>query len=231
MKRIFTLGLLAGGLLVRPLLATADPMISVGSATVAPGGAASLTVSLNGEVQNVNGVEIHLNHSVVTPANGPALTLAALDKTALPAQLSDAMFDSNDADGVFHAAFVNADSFNGPLTLATIKAQVPANATPGATYTLTLTAKLTDSDGKPITATTQGGTITVEGTLPTPTKGDVNGDGKVSVPDATLALRYAVSLATPSAAQLAAADINGDGSVKVADVTQILRAAVGLITL
>jgi len=63
------------------------------------------------------------------------------------------------------------------------------------------------------------------------TKGDVNGNGKVDIPDATLALRFAVKLDTPTDAQKAAADVNGNGQVDVADVTIILRAAVGLVLL
>lgn len=62
-------------------------------------------------------------------------------------------------------------------------------------------------------------------------KGDVNGNGKVDIPDATLALRFAVKLDTPTEAQKAAADVNGNGQVDVADVTIILRAAVGLTRL
>ena len=63
---------------------------------------------------------------------------------------------------------------------------------------------------------------------PPVTKGDVNGNGKVDVADATLALRFAVKLDTPTDAQKAAADVNGNGQVDIADVTVILRVAVGL---
>lgn len=58
-----------------------------------------------------------------------------------------------------------------------------------------------------------------------PIPGDVNGDGKVTVADATVALRFALGLAQPTAAQLSAADIKGSGSVTVADVTLILYIA------
>ncbi|MGQ9697158.1 MAG: carboxypeptidase regulatory-like domain-containing protein, partial [Armatimonadota bacterium] len=64
---------------------------------------------------------------------------------------------------------------------------------------------------------------------PPVTKGDVNGNGKVDIPDATLALRFAVKLDTPTDVQKAAADVNGNGQVDVADVTMILRVAVGLL--
>jgi len=59
--------------------------------------------------------------------------------------------------------------------------------------------------------------------------GDVNGDGKLGIPDATIALQIAVGiLKNPTAAQITAGDINKNGKIDIADVTRILRAAVGL---
>jgi len=66
---------------------------------------------------------------------------------------------------------------------------------------------------------------------PVVVKGDVNGDGKLGIPDATIALRIAVGLQTATAEQLAAGDINGNGKIDIPDVTRILRTAVGLDTL
>jgi hypothetical protein len=58
--------------------------------------------------------------------------------------------------------------------------------------------------------------------------GDVNGDGKVGIPDATLALQMAVGILSPTPQQVAAGDLNKNGKIDIADVTRILRAAVGL---
>lgn len=71
---------------------------------------------------------------------------------------------------------------------------------------------------------------TVQMDPPTPkiTKGDINGDGKVGIPDVTLALQIAVGKITPSATQLAAGDLNGNGKIEVTEVIKILRAAVGI---
>jgi len=58
--------------------------------------------------------------------------------------------------------------------------------------------------------------------------GDMNGDGKIGISDATIALLIAVGLLkTPTQEQTQAGDINGNGKIDVADVVMILRIAVG----
>lgn len=231
MRHFLILAACAACVSLRPAPALAEPLLTLGSATAAPGGSVTLPISLNAEAKDVSGVEIHLDHSSVTPAGGPALTFPALERAAIAASLGDVSFDSNAEAGLFHVALVRAEPFAGPLDLITLTVQVPATAAPGAVYALRLTAKLNDPDGHPIFVTARGGTLTIEGDAPTVRRGDVTGDGVVNVSDATLALRFAVSLASPTSAQLAAADLNADGAITVADVTRILRAAVGLETL
>ena len=60
--------------------------------------------------------------------------------------------------------------------------------------------------------------------------GDVNGDGKISVLDATLIQKYLAGLVTLSDTQKAAADVNNDGSVSVLDATLIQKYIAGLIS-
>jgi len=62
-------------------------------------------------------------------------------------------------------------------------------------------------------------------------KGDLDGDGKVSVADATLAVRMVVGLVKPTPEQIEAADVLGMGAVTINNAVVILRAAVGLVTL
>lgn len=57
--------------------------------------------------------------------------------------------------------------------------------------------------------------------------GDVDGDGRVAIGDAVLALRFAVRITEPSAAQLQAGDVNRNGRIDVADAVRILRAVIG----
>ncbi|MFC1715522.1 cohesin domain-containing protein [Candidatus Poribacteria bacterium] len=59
-------------------------------------------------------------------------------------------------------------------------------------------------------------------------KGDVNSDGAVRSNDATLALRIAALLITPTEYQFWAADMNDDGAVRANDATLILRTAAGV---
>jgi hypothetical protein len=66
-------------------------------------------------------------------------------------------------------------------------------------------------------------------TGPTIIPGDVNGDGKLGIPDATIALQIAVGIVkAPTPDQISAGDLNKNGKIDIADVTKILRAAVGL---
>jgi len=82
-----------------------------------------------------------------------------------------------------------------------------------------------------ITSIKAGDAMPVSQWKPPVVKGDVNGDGKVAIADATIALQLAVGLLKPTPEQLAAGDLDGDGKVSIAEVTQILRAAVGLAQL
>jgi hypothetical protein len=95
-----------------------------------------------------------------------------------------------------------------------------------------------------VTATAQGFTVQASTTIkaneintlnivintgPTIIPGDVNGDGKLGIPDATIALQIAVGIVkAPTPDQISAGDLNKNGKIDIADVTKILRAAVGL---
>ena len=58
--------------------------------------------------------------------------------------------------------------------------------------------------------------------------GDVNGDGKVTPADSTIALRTYVGLSKLTDAEKLAGDVNGDGKITPADSTILLRTYVGL---
>ena len=71
--------------------------------------------------------------------------------------------------------------------------------------------------------------VLVEGSLPTLTMGDVNGDGKVNVLDAVMVLRHDANIIKLDDSQLKAADVNDDGKVDVLDAVMILRYEAGII--
>ena len=70
-----------------------------------------------------------------------------------------------------------------------------------------------------------------EGAVPEPEflLGDVNGDGKILVDDATLVQKHVAGLITLTGNALKAADANGDGVIMVDDATQIQKYAAGII--
>ena len=53
--------------------------------------------------------------------------------------------------------------------------------------------------------------------------GDVNGDGKVKVDDATLVLTYVVGTESLNSLQIKAADVDRNGQVNVKDATLIQK--------
>lgn len=63
------------------------------------------------------------------------------------------------------------------------------------------------------------------------TLGDVNGDGKVALNDAQLALKAALNLTALTDTQKEAADVNGEKGVTLADAQLILRYALNLINI
>ena len=58
--------------------------------------------------------------------------------------------------------------------------------------------------------------------------GDVNGDGRVGVTDASLLLRYLVKSETLTRDQLLRADVNADCAIDATDASEILRRIVRL---
>lgn len=60
--------------------------------------------------------------------------------------------------------------------------------------------------------------------------GDVDGDGEVTVKDATLIQKFSAELETLSDKQKKAADINGDGTISILDATEVQKYVAGLIT-
>jgi Cohesin domain len=157
MKRFWVLAALAAGLSLQSVAAFADATITAAAVTAKPGGLAIIPVTLNADAKGISGVEFTIT-STATPADAAALTVAV----DAPSEIPSAIFDSNLDGGVFHAAAVTAQPFDGPVKVVTLSFQVPASAAAGTVYALKLTAKLNNTDGQPIAVKTQDGTITVQ---------------------------------------------------------------------
>lgn len=87
-----------------------------------------------------------------------------------------------------------------------------------------------NSDTERIIVFVSGTANPTEPTTPVQIIGDVNGDGSITVLDATTLQKYISGLVTLSDEQLALADTNGDGSVTVLDATAIQKYIAGLVT-
>ncbi|MBR4439642.1 MAG: metallophosphoesterase [Clostridia bacterium] len=70
--------------------------------------------------------------------------------------------------------------------------------------------------------------FTVVDTTPQVKRGDMDGDGEITVADALKALRIAAKLAQPTEEDLAIGDVDNDGEITVADALRILRVAAKL---
>ena len=70
--------------------------------------------------------------------------------------------------------------------------------------------------------------FTVIDSTPAVKRGDMDGDGEITVADALKALRIAAKLVVPAEADTATGDIDGDGEITVADALKILRVAAKL---
>lgn len=68
-----------------------------------------------------------------------------------------------------------------------------------------------------------------ESPAPAILKGDVNGDGTITLLDAQLALQYALKIKTPSEAEKDAADVDNNGKVELKDAQQVLKYALKII--
>jgi hypothetical protein len=139
----------------------------------------------------------------------------------------DMIFNSPDGKGVI-AEIDQAAADADPISQLRLTGKVPQGAVTG---TLAVVVYLRGV-AQPLVVGSPSPFIVGSGTPPTPsvTQGDLTGDGKVNVQDATLSLRIAVGSITATDAQKAAGDVNGDGKVNVQDTTLILRRAVGSLT-
>lgn len=99
----------------------------------------------------------------------------------------------------------------------------------------TETTVATEPQSSTVTETEESSTVTEPATGETTTtqpqfeSGDVNGDGKLNIKDATAIQKYLAKLAEFDAVQLTLADVNKDGKVNIKDATYIQKKIAKLI--
>ena len=90
-------------------------------------------------------------------------------------------------------------------------------------------AELVDAEKGIFRASPAVSTPPSESPAPAILKGDVNGDGMITLLDAQLALQYALKIKTPSEAEKDAADVDNNGKVELKDAQQVLKYALKII--
>ena len=113
---------------------------------------------------------------------------------------------------------------DGAVAIVTVK--VAADATLGENVVTVKNISLIEAGGTIHTRTsTEFKWIIEEGAAPA-VKGDVNGDGEITIADAVTVLNVMAGTET-DATKVAAADVNGDESVTVADAVTVLNIMAG----
>lgn len=196
-------------------------VIRVENAAGPPGGVATVVISADANVKTVAGVGLNIRFD-------SRLRLSAQDVSAGDL-LAEPLTAFNAEAGQAILGFVSTRDSSGPGVLARLGFHIPRDAVPGQTFSVELvSADVNDAAGNVLPVNVQSGVVSV---VTARRRGDVNGDGLVNIADATLALRAAVGLISPTQEQAAAIDVNNDGRAAISDVTLILRAAVGLFPL
>ena len=112
-----------------------------------------------------------------------------------------------------------------PVETTAAQSQAPANpgAGPGETQAPTSAQPSGGGSGGPgeTAAPTQAPAASAS-------KGDLNGDGAVTIADVTLLQKYILGMGDLNDAQKAAADMNGDGAIDVKDLTLLQRQLLGM---
>jgi len=194
-----------------------ETVVEVGKESGLPGQSIALPVDIK-KVKDLCGAKFELNYD-------PKVAVAtAAEKGSL---VKDFLFEANlkEADkGKIILGMMGTNGVSGSGNLAKITFKLVGNRG-DETPVKILGLELNDCEGNEIPALGVDGKITIRKII----CGDVSGDDKVNVADATLVLRHAVGLYTIPPDRLWAADVNCDGKINVADATLVLRYAVGLI--
>ena len=187
------------------------------------GSIAEVAIEINDQNRGVSSVSFDLSVKARTPKDAPPLQY---EGSFVPGDLlKDA--DANIVEkekGTLSVRIVGTRRSNGAGTLLTVPFLVPSTAATDTVYSVEIRNLFLTINDKDITSATVNGLITVKGRGP----GDVDGDGKVTLLDATTALQIVVNLREGTPEEREGLDVNKDERASISDVTKILRIAVGL---
>jgi len=192
--------------------------LAIGSVDVLPGDLAVVELSIS----DVTGIA---SGDMVITYDASVITVDAVTATEL---LSDIILIVNtETPGEVRLSMAGASGLpEGSGALVEIAFTVSDDAEIGTETVLDLDdTRIYDELGVEIPVVVEMGIVKI--TQPG-IKGDVNNDGAVRSNDATMCLRIAALLMTPTEYQLWAADMNDDGAVRANDATLILRTSAGI---
>jgi uncharacterized repeat protein (TIGR02543 family) len=201
--------------------------VTSGVITVGKGAAsAGTTVSVPVKIQENPGIA---GAAFKITYDSTALTLDGAEAGEV---FSKGNFNANVENGVIQWYDIEADedlTNNG--TLFTLNFTVKDDAKDG-TYPITISLKdgeagnLTNKDSKSIAVTFENGAVQVTDQV----RGDVTGDGKVTMGDVVKLSRAVSGYTTLTEQEQSQGDVTGDGKVTMGDVVKVARYVAGYIT-
>jgi hypothetical protein len=201
-------------------IAITPPLVVIGSGTAAPGETVSMPISVTGAMANVAGLDLTFQGSGPSGRPLPPPTFSSTPPNAWQVH--------TDPNNPWHVTLFRVTGIAGPAEVATLSFVTAATDPLDAVYRIEpQSIVLFDEMGAKIVATHR--TVPGEATViacSEAVKGDLTGDGKISVADVTALLRIAVGISTSlSSCDRHAADVNCDGEINLGDAILTLRSA------
>lgn len=194
-----------------------SPMFSVSST----GGKCGESVYVNVNIENNPGItalQLNINYSASD------LELVSIEDNKL---FSDSITYSQLNKNPFIISWFSSSSENitNNGTIATLEFKILDNAKTSDINISYDAENVFDSSFNNVSFGTLSGKITVNQSV----IGDANGDGVISIVDATLIQKYLANLENFDDEQLSVADANGDGKITIVDATQVQKYIAGII--
>lgn len=234
MKKIFSLVLVLAltlALGIQALAADADETavpeitLSASAEKVPAGKTVTLTLSLTGELKDINSFEYYIKYDPAVVELTESKAAGDLTKIGTPPEANYKTGEEDTSEAVTVSAvkltdtgvFSMSEGAVAELTF-TVKAEAETGASAGFTLEKVAVCDSTFVNDAVKVQTGEAPKVTVGSAV---VLGDVNGDGEIDDLDATLVYAHYNEVQLLSGEYLAAADVNGDGEVDDLDATYI----------